>query len=153
MTYQLQDVINWFLSKEAMTPKKLQKILYYAYSWHLTFENDDPDNLERRLFDERFEAWVHGPVIPSVYEDYKHKGYNEIEQYRGKVAKFDADTKDTLEQVWITYGKYNGNQLESISHQESPWKNARKGYQALDRCNEEISDEDIFECYVARLEA
>lgn len=153
MTYQLNDVIDWFLAKSSMTPKKLQKILYYAYSWHLTFENDGPDDINRRLFNSNFEAWVHGPVIPQVYEKFRHLGYNEIPRYTGELPEFDPDTLDTLEQVWETYGHFNGNELESITHQESPWMKARDGYGPLDRCNEVIRDEDIYICYASRLEA
>lgn len=33
-------VANWFLTKESMTPKKVQKLVYYAYSWYLTLMNE-----------------------------------------------------------------------------------------------------------------
>ncbi|WP_144704964.1 Panacea domain-containing protein [Fictibacillus phosphorivorans] len=152
MAYPLQDVINWFLSKEAMTPKKLQKILYYAYSWTLTMENDSNTELDNKLFDAKFEAWVHGPVIREVYDSFREYGYNEIPQYEGPVSSFSADIEEILEDVWDEYGEYNGNELESITHQEDPWLNARSGYSALERCNVEISDEQIFNYYIQRVE-
>lgn len=152
MAYQLDDVIKWFLSRDEMSPKKLQKLLYYAYSWFLTLENESSEELENRLFEEEFEAWVHGPVIYSVYDHFRHLGYHAIPKFEGETPTFDEDTEDVLEQVWEVYGHYTGNQLESITHQESPWLNARKGYSPLDRCNVAISDKDIFECYVKRLE-
>ncbi|ETT55820.1 hypothetical protein BSK66_22230 [Paenibacillus odorifer] len=152
MPYPLFDVVDWFLAKGSMTPKKLQKVLYYAYAWYLTFENEDAERIDRKLFDADFEAWVHGPVIPEIYDEFKHLGYSEIPKFRGTVAEFDPDTLDTLEQVWETYGKYNGNELESITHQESPWIKARDGYGPLDRCNEEITDRDMYICYASRLE-
>ncbi|WP_440118497.1 Panacea domain-containing protein [Paenibacillus sp. QZ-Y1] len=151
MSYSVDDVIKWFLSKEEMTPKKLQKILYYAYSWHLTFQNENVQDLRDRLFPDKFEAWVHGPVIREVYNKYRDKGSQAIPKFDGEAPNFDADTTDILNQVWGVYGGYNGNELESISHQESPWQNAREGYLPLDRCEVKISDKDIFECYVARL--
>ncbi|MFT4430755.1 Panacea domain-containing protein [Bacillus velezensis] len=152
MAYNVQQVANWFLAKEPMTPKKLQKILYYAYSWFLTLENENPEELENKLFSEKFEAWVHGPVIYSIYDQYRHKGYQEIEKFEGQLPTFDDDTSDILEQVWQVYGQYNGNELETLTHQESPWINARKGYQPLDRCREELEDKDIFECYIQRVQ-
>ncbi len=36
MTYKIEDVANWFLAKDEMSKKKLQKLLYYAYSWLTT---------------------------------------------------------------------------------------------------------------------
>jgi uncharacterized phage-associated protein len=149
---QLNNVINWFLSKESMSPKKLQKILYYAYSWDLVLKNESPDEITHRLFPENFEAWVHGPVIDVVYRRFRDRGYMDIPQYTDEIPQFDEETEDILEQVWEEYGKYNGNQLESITHQEDPWITAREGYQPLDRCNEVISDETIFEYYIQQVE-
>ncbi|EGE9348465.1 hypothetical protein IBL91_003145, partial [Listeria monocytogenes] len=60
--YTADQVADWFLCRKAMTPKKLQKMLYYAYAWTLTLTNDNPDDLKNKLFPEKFEAWVHGPV-------------------------------------------------------------------------------------------
>ncbi len=31
--YSYKDISGWFLSKESMTPKKLQKLTYYAEAW------------------------------------------------------------------------------------------------------------------------
>lgn len=45
---------------ENLTNLKLQKLLYYAQAWHLALRNAP-------LFDEDFQAWVHGPVLPSQY--------------------------------------------------------------------------------------
>ncbi|UDF17622.1 DUF4065 domain-containing protein [Bacillus pumilus] len=151
MSYSVESVAYWYLSKEEMSPKKLQKILYYAYSWFLTLQNESSDELENKLFEENFEAWVHGPVINSVYDQYRHYGYKEIDKFEGDLPKFDSEALDVMEQVWEVYGGYSGNELENITHQESPWLNARKGYQPLDRCRNEIEDKDIFECYIQRV--
>jgi uncharacterized phage-associated protein len=47
------DVANWFLAKEKMTHKKLQKLCYYAQAWHLA-------NHGQPMMPNRFEAWIHG---------------------------------------------------------------------------------------------
>lgn len=148
--YSVEDVISWFLARNSMSPKKLQKLLYYAYSWTLTLENEDENELNNRLFEEGFEAWVHGPVIPRIYREYRHLGYREIEQ-ETDTPVFQEDIESILNQVWDVYGDFTGDELESITHQESPWRNAREGFKPLDRCNEEIKDKDIFECYGERL--
>ena len=64
---RVSKVANFYLSKQSMSPKKLQKILYYAYAWTLALLNDDEEHLNNRLFDSKFEAWVHGPVLPEVF--------------------------------------------------------------------------------------
>lgn len=150
--YDLEDVINWFLSKDSMSPKKLQKLLYYAYSWTLTLQNEDVEDLGNKLFASKFEAWVHGPVIPFVYQKYREYGYQNIPRKTENEISFDDEIEDVLQQVWEEYGKYTGNQLETITHQEDPWLNAREGYSPVERCNVPITDEDIFEYYIQQAE-
>ena len=61
----IQDVATYcglVLLKEGMTvtPLKLQKILYYVQAWMMVFFD------EQLLFDEQPQAWVNGPVYPSI---------------------------------------------------------------------------------------
>lgn len=125
-------------------------MVYYSYAWVLTLLNDSPDKLTNRLFDDKIEAWVHGPVIASLYNDYADYGFNDIPQQDEKVT-FPSDVENVLEQVLEVYGKYNANELESLTHQETPWKNARKDCSPLERSNNPIADEDIYNCYIKRV--
>lgn len=50
---------------------KLQKLVYYAQAWHLAI-------YATPLFEEDFEAWVHSPVIPALYREYKSFGWQPI---------------------------------------------------------------------------
>lgn len=145
------DIANWYLSKASMTPKKLQKIVYYAYAWFLTLMNEDEENLDNKLFDNHFEAWVHGPVCPDLYNEYKKYGYEEIPQFTDAVIQLDEDTEDILTQVWDVYGRYTAGQLESISHQEAPWINAREGCSICEPCKNRIKESDMYLCYAERI--
>lgn len=149
--YELDDVVQWFLSKGSMSPKKLQKLLYYAYSWTLTLTNESIDDLRNKLFEENFEAWVHGPVIPEVYQRFKHYGYADIVLDEVHNVKFDEDIENILNQVWDVYGGYSGNELESITHQEKPWLIARNGLPVLEPSRNKISDVDIFSYYLKEM--
>ena len=143
--YEIQNVVDFFLHRKAMSPKKLQKLLYYAYAWTLALLNESADDLRFRLFGDRIEAWVHGPVVPTIYHEYKKYGWNEIPQipdFHDHI--FAPPVLDVLNQVWDVYGDMNGNQLESISHQEMPWIHAREGYGPSENCEKQISDRDIF---------
>lgn len=51
-----KKIAKWFLSKESMSPKKIQKLVYYAYSWYLTLMNDSVEYLNNKLFDEEIKA-------------------------------------------------------------------------------------------------
>ena len=70
------DVANYFLwlandIGSFVSNLKLQKLVYYAQAWHLALY-DCP------LFDEDFQAWIHGPVIPELFEKYQHFGWQPI---------------------------------------------------------------------------
>lgn len=153
--YSADLIARWLLSQSEMSPKKLQKMLYYCYSWVLTLMNDEEDRaeegFENKLFDEEFQAWVHGPVIPEIYNVYREYGYNDIPQLGEVVEIPDADILDILEQVYEEYGHYTGNELESISHQEEPWAVAREGLEPFEASNNRITDEAIFNYYIQRV--
>lgn len=146
--YSVSDVAKYFLTKDSMSPKKLQKIVYYAYGWTLALLNERSDDLEFRLFENRIEAWVHGPVIPNLYQEYKLYGWQNIPQckeYKGEL--FSEDVADLLNQVWDAYGDFTANELEAISHKEKPWINARKGVPPYEVSDNVISDTDIFDYF------
>jgi uncharacterized phage-associated protein len=50
-----------------------------------------------------------------------------------------------------TYAKLSGVQLEEMTHKETPWIEARKGYRSSQRCEEPINAEVMREYYAARL--
>lgn len=132
-----------------MSHKKLQKIVYYAYGWTLALLNENVDSLQNKLFPNRIEAWVHGPVVPDLYHEYKHYGWADIPQRNElTLSPFTPDELDILNQVWDVYGDYSANELEMISHKEIPWLNARKGLAAYSSSSNVIKDEDIFRFFV-----
>ena len=149
MNLKIFDVAKWFLSKESMTHKKLQKLCYYAYSWFIYMENDDIENIENRLFEEKFQAWVHGPVNYELYLEYSGYKWNKIEKEDSNFGNL-KEYNDFLENVWSTYGVYDGDQLETISHQELPWINARKGLKSFESSQNLIDDKDIYKEYSLR---
>lgn len=150
--YEVYDIANWFLSNlKSVTNKKLQKLVYYAYSWYLVFNNESSDNIESRFFENKFEAWVHGAVYPELYTMYKQYGSGDIPVYEGELPDFSEDDLDVLKQVLEVYGGFTGNELESICHQEEPWKSAREGLLPYEPSHQCISDESIFNCYSERL--
>lgn len=142
------DVAKWFLNKESMSHKKLQKLCYYAYAWFLVFFNDidsHPSSLNT-LCQASFEAWVHGPVCPTLYHHYKGYGWNDIPKEEMKPA-FPSDVRDLLEQIWNTYGDFTADQLEQLTHAEEPWQEARNGIAFDEPSNNVIDDNHMFLYY------
>ncbi len=95
---------------------KLQKLLYYAQAWNLAFYGEP-------LFNEEFEAWIHGPVVPRQFHRFKHLRWATIDTDVEPVM--DAELHAHLEKILEAYGKASANQLERLSHSESPWRDAR----------------------------
>lgn len=113
------DVAKAFLTIDKMTPKKLQKLCYYAQGWYLALTN------EEELFSEDFQAWIHGPVIPGLYRDYKDNGWDYIPQESDH--DLSEDLMSFVQEVYRVYGQLSGDQLERLSHSETPWIKARNG--------------------------
>jgi len=106
---------------------KLQKLMYYFQAWFYS-------GFDEPLFEEDFQAWVHGPVIPKLYQDYKSFGYKPIvEEGLGDkeidtfLSSLTDEQRDFMSQVEEFYFSKTGYELERMSHNEEPWTIARKG--------------------------
>ncbi len=121
------QVANYFLNKmepesgESITPLKVQKIVYFCQSWQLSL-------FKRVLFNEDFQAWQHGPVIPDMYMYFKNLNFNSNDSLPKvndfDINIFDEEERSVLEMVWQVYGKYDGKFLEKLSHMDEPWRMA-----------------------------
>ena len=141
---RITEVAKYFLAKESMTHKKLQKMCYFAQAWYLA-------NYGIPLFQNNFEAWVHGPVSPDLYYIYREWGWLPISQPKEGGQLSDPKICEFLDLVYKTYGSYSADQLENITHQESPWLNARRGYSAGEYCRNIISTDEMRKYYGSRL--
>lgn len=146
----LEQVAQWFLGTAAMSHKKLQKMCYYAYCWHMVFFND-VEMVENEadimtLFPNKFQAWIHGPVVPELYQKYRSYGWQEIPMLDER-PNFNDEVEAVLVQVWDAYGGLSADELEALSHNEDPWINARKGIRTGEACTREIANTDILKYY------
>ena len=140
--YSVFDIADWFLKKGNMTQKKLQKMCYYAQAWCYALNG-------YRLMNSDFQAWIHGPVSPALYEKFRRFGYDTI-KIKGNVnIELDKQDEELLEDVWETYGDRTGNALEALTHREAPWIEARKGYSENERCTVVISPESMKRYYTS----
>ncbi|MHA6167849.1 Panacea domain-containing protein [Bacillus mojavensis] len=122
------DIAKFFISlskpgtSNNITNLKLQKILYYAQGKFLALKG-------KPLFEEEIEAWVHGPVVPEVYHEYKKFGYSDIKPPENDeiIKNIDPELKAFLEKIWKEYKDKTGKELEEATHNEDPWKDARNG--------------------------
>lgn len=139
---KLLSVISYIFSEiNEVTPLMLQKLLYYIQSIFYVLHN-------RLIFEERCEAWVHGPVYRNVYALFRDFKYNPIDDARFSLLKgwdniLSDDEITVIKLVLNTFGMYSGKVLENITHKETPWKEARNGYSENVYSHAEIPLESI----------
>ena len=63
--YSALAIANFFLENhKSISPMKLQKLVYFAHGWNLAISNNP-------LIKEPIEAWDYGPVISTIYNEFK----------------------------------------------------------------------------------
>ena len=135
---ELLAVIAYIFSAlHEVTPLTLQKLLYYIQGNYVAI-------YDKPLFDAPCEAWVHGPVYRNVYNLFRDFKYNPIDDDRFVPLKESAlpltpEVKEVVDRVLDTFGMYSGKVLESITHKEAPWLDARKGFLPEETSHAEIS--------------
>jgi uncharacterized phage-associated protein len=131
----------------SITNLKLQKLLYYSQAWHLAI-------LKKPLFNERIEAWVHGPVVPQVFGTYKAFRWNPLTD-PGECTIEEGDPAwpilNHLVEVMDAYANLTGPQLEALTHMEDPWKRARNGIAQDAASTAVISHASMMEFYGAQI--
>jgi len=145
MSYDAREIANWFVRRAAddgrtLSIMSLLKLVYIAHGWHLEMRGAP-------LFENRIEAWKHGPVIPDVYREFRPQGVH--------ASKVDPDfgtpqnpgDVDFLEQIYGIYGTMSPFRLSDLTHTSGgPWAAATSngGWYA------EISDELIASHYIVK---
>jgi uncharacterized phage-associated protein len=91
-----------------------------------------------------FQAWVHGPVSPTIYACYREFDFwDKIFPDTTYKNPFDREINSFLESVWETYGDQTDNSLEALTHTETPWKKARRGHRKYTNCKTPIAVDDM----------
>ena len=153
-TYTPQHIANFFLSQKNhnIDNLKLNKLLYISWGWISALTG-------REIFHEPIQAWRFGPVIPSVYHEFKKFGYDKINElskiyqiwfdekdsvHTPKIDKKDTELLSMMKRIYSQYHSFTANQLVQMTHAEgTPWKEC---YQE-DNFNVEISKEKIKNYY------
>jgi uncharacterized phage-associated protein len=133
---------------------KLQKLLYYIQSWHLVM-------FDKPLFEEDFKAWVHGPVLTSVWTELKdHSKLTAEVSIKPKfmaaiLARAEKQLRkeqlELIDDVLEEYGAKSGYHLECLTHSEDPWKKARGNLPPDEKSSARISKAAMRRFYAARL--
>lgn len=145
----------------SISPLKLQKMLYYTQAWFMVFLGR-----ENTLFPDVPQAWVNGPVYPTIYYEYKDKAANMCDHlpstvfYTGSVLdglryytealNLTPDTTELIESIMMLYGSKTQNQLILLTHSERPWAETRGDLPPFIRSEQEIPLDLIYSYYKDR---
>ena len=141
----VHDVAAHILAKDGpMSAMKLQKLCYFAYAYHLVWE-------DRRLFEERFEAWANGPVVRELYAQHRGRFQLSAGDITGDPAALDDGERESVNIILETFKPYGAHELSAMTHQPGPWQYARDraGAADLERSSEELLDEEIADFFGA----
>ncbi len=113
-----------------LTNLKLVKLMYISQGLSLAF-------FDKPLFDEGIEAWMYGPVVPSIYYEFKRFGRGKIEDKSvefdfedlifgdGKIetpSLTDENAKKVVELTWKWYKDIPAGKLIELTHSKgTPW--------------------------------
>lgn len=117
---------------------KLLKLVFIAHGWVLALL----DNTDGILNEERVEAWKFGPVIPSLYHEFKHCQNSPITEWSQStvnetddwfeskpifIEQTDVHDKErlvkVLDFVWESYKTYSPWGLSQKTHElDTPWQ-------------------------------
>ena len=120
-----------------VTQMQLQKMVYFANGLWLARTNG-----EESLIRENFEAWDFGPVVPSIYKEFKQFGANAIKPETNIYALIGKELdlspikhyskkehENLIKNVWQYLKDISGIALSNWTHQEnSAWSKAYYNY-------------------------
>lgn len=122
------DIADFFIElaqyddNDTITNMRINKLLYFSQAWYMVRYNTP-------LFDEEFEAWDFGPVVPCIYQKYKSKGKNNISKVSDGFSAdiFSENEIMTLLDVAKYYGQFSTSSLVARTHTKgTPWANVYK---------------------------
>lgn len=134
------------LTFDSMPHRRLQKMCYFAYAWHLVF-------FGKKLFPQSFEAWEQGPVCPELYKAYQQYGEKMIPKINKSLEAVicENEMREFLWAVYEAHGNLTMEQLEILACSEDPWLYVRQKQQEDPDSSRCMDDQAIIEWYTKKL--
>lgn len=101
-----------------VTNLQLQKVLFFTMGIALRSGNEEDILYFKKIYNDDFEKWRYGPVVPSLYFKYNQFGDKPIDdtgEYHAQFEKFNEAI-----QAFLSADIYK---LVAISHKMDAWKN------------------------------
>ena len=112
-----------------VTPMKLLKLAYISHGFYLA-------TYDEALLNEYSEAWKFGPVVPSLYHEFKVFGNGAITRKAQRVdhssdsnvfsfSEYELqgnEERELVKAVWENYSQFDGVALSKMTHRRgTPW--------------------------------
>lgn len=163
MTYNVLDIARYIIKYSndqdyGVSNLKLQKILYFIQAYFLIQTNSP-------CFKEPIEAWDFGPVVPTVYKQYKMYASADVPTMESYIS-FDGDDiwkskrirfnkinikdedKILINKVVDKFSEYSATDLVTLTQHQTPWIDAfslgKNNEISLDTIKDYFSDQKIF---------
>ncbi len=132
-----------------VTPMKLQKLLYFASCEYVK-------NTGNELLSEDFCVWQYGPVLPTVYAEFKSFHSTKITKYAknadGNSFAYDESTapnlKRALDQVWESFKGKTGIELSEITHEDGSGWSSAYSKQQIKISKDEMKNDESYRKYM-----
>ena len=134
------DIANYIISEcDTITNMKLQKLVYYSHA-NFLIQNNKP------LISSDIEAWIYGPVIRVLYQEFSSFSYKSIdkESQKGNKSKLTESEKKSIDEILILYQNISAGDLSDKTHAEDPWQDA---YKSTDWSENIITNDSICSYY------
>ncbi len=113
--------LNLEKHSNAMDQMKMHKMMYFS-------QRESLMNDENPLFNGEFEAWVYGPVLTEVRDEYLTGN-----MFAGEYGELTNAQKELVKSVFERYDSFSPWELSTLSHSEYSWKQAREGLESNER--------------------
>lgn len=110
------DKTDWVISN-----LKLQKVLYFLQAQYLVSTGN-------KLFEDEIEAWDFGPVVPSVYHEYKIFGSACIPGFNKKMPCIASDDKVIVDTMLERLRNLSSTYLTQVTIRQNPWMRNYSSY-------------------------
>ena len=102
---------------------KLMKLVYMSHGFFLALE------IEPFIEKDSFEAWAYGPVLRSLFDDYKRGTHDDfLNLVNSQNNEINGDEKIVLDMVCDRYTKLETFSLVALTHSAgSPWQEVYRG--------------------------
>ncbi len=137
--YIIKLLNNFSIDKKEYSPNitKIQKLLYFCDAQYMV------ENEGKSMFENEFQAWNLGPVIPEIYNKYKLISIFEIQDMKieeDEYKNLSEKEKEIISKIIKKYGPLTAKKLIDKTHIENgPWDKTYK--------KEENQKEGIFGIY------